>query len=177
MSVNTLAKNEVLSSLEHEEAYSSYIKTILGKVLVTVWDADLEKPAEVLLEGNPRNKDDGSIVKLWTAKEDSFFKRMNRKHFAAGRLIPYKMESVADEKKTVEQASDEELAKIVNLKYMALVAELNKITSVPVLFRMKGIAEDLEKSEKITSVIEKRISELQSAEYTQPKKFEPNKED
>ena len=171
MSSNTvLARNDAINSYENGTPFSSYIKTILGKVLVTVWDNDLGKPVEVLLEGNPRKKDEDSIVKLWNAKDDAFFKRMNLKHFKAGRLIAYKVEDIPEQVKTVEQASDEELAKIVNMKYMALVAELNKIESVPVLFRMRGIAEELEKSEKITSVIEKRISELQDAAYGQTKK-------
>jgi hypothetical protein len=171
-----LARNEVASSYENEFPYSSYTKTILGKVLVTVWDNVLDKPVEVLLEGNPRRKDENSIVKLWSPKEDSFFKRVNRKHFSTGRLIPYRTEDIPSEVKTIEQSTDEELAKIVSLRYMAFVAEINKINSIAVLFRMRGIAEEMDKSAKITAVIEKRISELQNSEYISPKKGEAVKE-
>jgi hypothetical protein len=169
-----LAQNEVYSSIERNEPYSSYIKTILGQVAVTVWDNVLGKPVDVILKGDIKKKDEDCIVKLWDAKEDAFFRRVNRNHFTKGVLIPYKMPANVEPKKTVEQATDEELAKIINSKYMSLVAELNKIESVPVLFRMKNLAEELEKSEKITSVIEKRISELQVAEYIRP---EPEQEE
>ena len=174
---SVLARNEITSSYESEVPYSSYIKTILGKVLVTVWDNVLDKPVEVLLEGNPRKKDENSIVKLWSQKEDSFFKRVNRRHLTKGRLVSYKVEDIPEETKIIEQASDEELTKIVNMKYLGLLAELSKIQSIPVLFRMRGIAEELDKSAKITGVIEKRISELQNAEYVKPNMKPDTKED
>lgn len=163
-----LAKNEIYASMGEGKPYSSYIKTILGQVAVTVWDNVLEKPVDVILRGDPKKKDDDAIVKLWDAKEDSFFKRVNRRHFQKDLLIRYEYPENAEPVKTIGQSTDEELAKIVNSKYLSLVAELNKIESIPTLFRMKGIAEDLDKSEKITSVIEKRISELQEAEYRVP---------
>jgi hypothetical protein len=164
-SSDVLAKNEIYSSMERNEPYSSYIKTILGQVAVTVWDNVLEKPVDVILKGDPKKKEEDSIVKLWDVKEDSFFRRVNRRHFDKGLLVSYTQPQNVEVKKTVEQSSDEELTKIVNSKYMTLVAELNKINSIPVLFRMKGIAEELEKSEKWTATIEKRISEIQAAEY------------
>lgn len=165
MTEEVLVKNEMYALMKDGKPYTAYIKTILGQVAVTVWDNVLEKPVDVILKGDPKKKGDDCIVKLWDAKEDSFFQRMNRGHFAKGNLIAYKVPENVEPKRTVEQSSDEELTKIVNSKYMSLVAELNKIKSIPVLFRMKNLAEELEKSEKITSVIEKRISELQTAEY------------
>lgn len=160
-----LARNEVYSSIEMDKPYKSYIKTILGQVAVTVWDNILDKPVDVILRGNPKKKEEDSIVKVWSPKEDSFFQRMNRKHFTKGVIIPYQMPEKVEAVKTIEQATDEELATIINSRFMALNAQLNKIQSVPVLFRMKNLAEEMDKSNKITSAIEKRISEIQAAQY------------
>lgn len=163
-----LARNEVNASGEMDKPYASYIKTILGQVAVTVWDNVLDKPVDVILKGNPKKKDEDTIVKVWSPKEDGFFQRMNRGHFKRGTIIPYTMPEKVEEVRTIEQSTDEELAKIVNMKFLGLQAKLNEVTSVPVLYRMKVIAEELDKSEKITRAIEKRISELQVAEYIRP---------
>lgn len=171
MSQDVLSKNEIYSAMEANTPYSSYIKTILGQVAVTVWDSTLEKPVDIILNGNPKKKDPGCIVNVWNVKEDAVFKRLNVRLFKKGIIIPYELPVAAPEEKSVEQSTDEELKAIVNSKYMALVAKLNKIESVPVLFRMKGLAEEMDKSAKITEAIEKRISEIQMAEYQklQPK--------
>jgi hypothetical protein len=165
---SVLANNEMTSSMGKDKPYASYIKTILGQAAVVVWDNVLQKPVDVILRGNPKKKEEDCIVKVWDAKEDAFFKRMNRSHFQKGVLIPYDYPVDFEPVKTIEQATDAELLEVVNSKYMSLVAKLNKIESIPVLFRMKGIAEEAEKSEKITAAIEKRISELQTAEYIAP---------
>jgi len=167
---DTLARNELFSSMESERPYASYIKTILGQLGVTVWDNILDKPVEVILKGDPKRKEEGCVVRLWTAKENVFFKRQNLKHFKAGRLIPYNSPQIVEEVSTIAQATDEELSKIVNSKYFSLVNKLNEIDSVAVLFRMLALAEDMDKSEKITKSIQARISELQTVEY--PKRLE-----
>lgn len=172
----TLARNEIYSAIDTDRPYKSYIKTILGQVAVTVWDNLLQKPVDVILKGNPKRKEEDAIVNVWSAREDSFFQRVNRKHFLKGVLIPYDMPVKAEPVKTIEQSTDEELTTIVNSKYMALLAHLNKIESVAVLFRMKMLAEELEKSEKITSAIEKRISELQAVQYANAEGSEEEEE-
>lgn len=163
-----LARNEVFSAMEADTPYASYIKTILGQVAVTVWDSTLDRPVEIILKGNPKKKEEGCIVKTWNVKEDSVFKRLNIRHFKSGTIIPYLVPANAVQEKTIEQSTDDELKKIINSKFMALVNKLNEIDSVAVLFRMRGLAEEMEKSTKITDVIEKRISEVQLAPYTKP---------
>lgn len=171
-----LAQNDLASSYGKDKPYASYIKTILGQVAVTVWDSVLQKPTDVILKGDPKKKDEDCIVNVWDAREDEWFKRSNKGHFSKGVLISFTRSSNYEPVKTIEQSTDAELAEIVNSKYMALVAKLNKIESIPVLFRMKGLAEEMEKSEKITSAIEKRISELQTADYISPKSELPEEE-
>lgn len=165
MDSSVLSRNEVFSKMETGKPYASYAKTILGKVMVTVWDSAMEKPTEVILEGNPKKKEASSIVSVWSEKENSVFKRMNQNHFKKGVIIPYTIPDDVIEEKTIEQSTDEELEAIVNLKYLALVNKLNKVETVPVLSRMLAIAKELDKSAGITGAIEKRISELQVAEF------------
>jgi hypothetical protein len=167
---SVLARNEVNSSMETERPFASYIKTILGKVAVTVWDNTLDKPVDVILEGNPKRAEEGCIVKVWNTREDSVFKRLNVKLFKKGLIIPYTIPEQVQVEKSIEQSTDDELKEIVNSKWMALTNKLNKIDSVPVLFRMKNLAEEMEKSSKVTEAIEKRISEVQLSQYQAPAK-------
>lgn len=166
---STLARNDLFASMESGKPYAAYIKTILGQVAVTVWDNFLEKPVEVILKGDPRKKEEGCIVRLWSAREDLFFKRNNTFQFKKGNIILYKVpeDTPAEQEKTIEQATDEELKTIVNSKFMALTNQLNKINSVAVLYRMLSIATELDKSEKITNPIKARLSELQVKEFPQ----------
>lgn len=164
-----LARNEVFSAMESDTPYASYIKTILGQVAVTVWDSTLDKPTEIILNGNPKKKEEGCIVKTWNVKEDSVFKRLNIRHFKSGTIIPYQVPANSTPERTIEQSTDDELKEILNSKYLSLINKLNKIDSVAVLFRMRGLAEDMEKSSKIIDAIEKRISEVQLASYEKPK--------
>ena len=174
---STLARNELYSSMETGKPYAAYIKAILGQVAVTVWDNILDKPVDVILKGNPNRKEDGCVVKVWSDKENVFFRRTNKRHFDKGTLRSYEVPEEAHEVPTIEQASDEELKKIVNFKYLALLHKLSEINSIPVLFRMVSLAEDMEKSEKITRVIQARISELQVSEYPKVLEVEINPED
>jgi hypothetical protein len=162
----TLAKNDLFASMEHGKPFASYIKTILGKVAVTTWDNFLGKPVDVILQGDPRRKDVDCIVNVWSEKENAFFKRANTRHFKKGTIIPYTAPEVVEEEKAIEQFTDAELEEIVKMKYQGFLHKVNKIESVPVLFRMKTIAEDIERHKYIPP-IEVRISELQAAEFPQ----------
>ena len=161
---DVLARNQ-LSVVEEGKPYASYIKTILGRAGVNVWDRFTNTPAYVILDGDPRRKDEHAIVDVWNAKEDAFFRRNNQRQFERGVIIPYTRPENSATETPIEQYSDEQLTEIVNSKFLGLQAKLNKIDSVAVLFRMITIADDLDKSSKITDAIQARISELQLAEY------------
>ncbi len=168
MSENDVVGRNELFSLD-EKPYATYIKTILGQVGINVWDRFTNTPAYTILKGDPRRSDEGSIVDVWSQKEDAYFRRNNARHFEKGVLRVYHRPENAAVEVAIEQFSDEQLKEIVNLRFIALQAKLNKIESVPVLFRMLTIARDLDKSEKITKPIEARISEIQRAEVEKPR--------
>ena len=167
MSDDVLARNE-LYTFDEAKPYASYKKTILGRVGVTVWDRFTNQPAYAILRGDPRRNEEGGIVDVWSPKEDAFFRRNNQRHFDRGVLIPYTRPQNVVKETPIEQFTDEQLREIISSKFISLVAKLNKIESVPVLFRIKSLAEDMDKSEKIMNAINSRISDLQMAEY-QPK--------
>lgn len=168
MSNENLIRSDVFAAMnDGGQPFKVYAKTILGKVLVRYWDNFTGTPAEALLTGDPRKHDEGCLVQVWDEKGDAYFKRMNKRHFEDGTLISYTVKPVVEAEKPIEQYSDEELKEIVNSKFMALTNKLNKITSIAVLFRMRALAEEENKSAKITGAIESRISEIQSGEYSQ----------
>lgn len=167
MNNDVLARNE-LYAFDENKPFASYMKTILAQVGITVWDRFTNQPTETILKGDPRRKEEGCIVDVWSPKEDAFFRRQNARHFRNGILIPYKRPEDVVEEVPVEQYSDEQLRDLINLKFAALNKRLNDITSEAVLFRMRSLADEMEKSEKIIAAIEKRISDVQLVDY-QPK--------
>lgn len=144
--------------------YKSYIKTILGKVFVTALDPVTGEKTGVLLKGDPSKKADEAIVDTWDEKSDLYFRRANKRHFTTGMIREF-TRTVVEEERQIEQYSDEELAEIINSKFLAFKATLDKTESIAVLYRMEKVASDLEKSDKILEVIRKRISEVQLQEY------------
>lgn len=157
-------RNIINSAMYGGSPLKSYIKTILGKVYVTVWDSFTGGPEGVILFGDPRKGDDTCVVDIWTEEEDYYFRTKNKRHLQTGDVILYTRKTEVKER-TVEEFTDEELTEILNKKYFALQNVLNSTTSVAVLFRIRSLAEKLEKSDKIMSAIDGRISEVQAEEY------------
>jgi len=166
-SATIMGRNEMYSNMNGGKPFSTYKKTILALAKVTVWDNFLESPTEILLKGDPRKNDEGCLIDVWTEKEKVFFERMNKNHFTSGVLIPYQRPVVEESTvKSIEQYSDDELREVVSSKFLAFQATLNKINTISVLFRIKSLAEEADKSEKIMKAIEARISEIQNTEFT-----------
>lgn len=160
----TLARNELYAGMDNDKPHASYIKTILGKVAVTVWDNFLDKPVDVVLHGDPRRKDSDCIVNVWSEKENAFFKRANVRHFNKGVLISYQVPEAKVQERGVEQSSDEELSAMLKLKFLAFQQKINNIESIAVLYRILNLAQESDRL-KYASHVEKRISELQVTEF------------
>lgn len=159
------ARNELNSAIEGKKPLKSYIKTELGKVHVIAWDTFLDTPVGLLLEGDPRKRDDTCIIDMWSEKEDSFFQKMNRTHFERGTIIPFERKEEV-RVKTVEESTDEELKEILSKPFLSLQSVLNKTESVALVFRLLALAQEMEKSSAVIKTIESRLSELQSTEDT-----------
>lgn len=166
------AQNEVFANMADGKPLKSYKKVVLGKLLLRIWDSMSNVATEKIFSGDPR-KGDETVFDVYSEREKVYFERMNQAHFKSGSLIEYKRPEAPQEVvRTFEQYTDEELADIVNSRFLSLQSTLNKIESIAVLFRIKNLASEFEKSEKIIRAIEARISELQAAEFS-PKKPAP----
>lgn len=157
-------RNMANSAIHGGKPLTSYVKTILGKVYVTVWDSFENQPVGMILEGDPRKGDESCIVDIWSKEEDFYFKSKNKRHLQTGDVISYERKQ-EERERTVEEYSDEELSAIVNSKFFTLQNVLNNTESIAVLFRIKGLAQEMEKSDKLIKAIEARISEVQANEF------------
>lgn len=158
----------IFSAMNTGKPLKSYIKTILGKVYVTVWDTMVNQPVGLLLSGDPRKHEDSTIIDLWSEQELVFFKRMNQRHLQEGTVIEYVSKAEEEKELPLEACSDEELEKIIKSPFLKLQNILNKTQSLPFVFRIKNMATDLDVSEKIIRAIEARIAELQALEFKSP---------
>jgi hypothetical protein len=142
--------------------YSAYVKTIPGKVAITVFDPFSNKVEGRILVGNPK-KDKSAVINLWSAQEDMFFKQKNDRHLREGTLIPYiAMEEIPEtESEKLNKASDEELMALLTGRFYTLKYGVEKMTSVAPIYRLLTMAKELEKSEKIIKFLEGRLASLE----------------
>src|SRR3990172_2926978 len=142
-----------------------YKKTILGKVYVTALNPFSDEPEGIILQGNPANPDelDEQVVEIWDERQDLFFRKINKKHFEAGRLI--ELAKVFEEPRSPNEVSDEELDRILGLRFFSFKNRIEKFTEEAPLFRLINRARDVDKSEKIVKHLEETLSKVQ---YKQP---------
>ena len=173
--MNNAERNLVSSALHSGKPLKSYIKKILAKVYVTVWNSFENVPEGILLYGDPKKQEDTAIVDIWSPEEDYYFKLKNKNHLQTGTIIEF-VRKDEEPVKTVEAYSDEELEALLNekfKKFFSLQNLLNETNSVALLFRIKNMAQDQERSDKIIKAIEARIAEVQQSEYkTMPQTIE-----
>lgn len=161
-----LLDSSVYSLMQTGKPYKSYIKTILGKVYVTVLNPFTGEPEGKIIKGNPKGKDkDDCIVDFWSEIEDAFFRRMNKRHLEAGELIPYTRKEEAVSERSPNDLTEEELDELLTSRFMTLQHRVNRMTSVSPVFRLIERARELEKSEKIIKFLEGKLSELQLQDY------------
>lgn len=157
--------NEIFSAMIGGNPIKTYKKTILGRVYVTALNmiTGTPTPEGVILDGDPRKNEPGSMFDIFSLQEDYFFKKMNKRHFDAGILIEFKRTETPRER-TIEEFSDEELKALIMKPHLALLATLNSTKSVATLFRIEALASELGKSEKVMTTIRSRLSEVQESQ-------------
>jgi hypothetical protein len=154
--------HNIYSAMQTGKPFKTYKKTVLGRVYVSAIDPFNEQPTGVMLYGDPKRNDESCFIDMWSERDDLFFKKMNKVHFSSGYIIETVRKEQTVVETPIEQYSDEQLKAVVNYKFLALQARLNKINSDVVLYRMLDLAREMDKSEKITRVIEARLSEISS---------------
>ena len=160
-----MEQGSVYSLMQTGTPYKSYIKTILGKLYVNIWDSFTNKPIGIIIQGNPKTEDiESCIVDVWSEQEDVYLKRTNKRHFDTGYLIEYKRIEKTKEK-SPNDLTDDELNSLLNSKFLTLQSAVNKMTSVAPIFRMIEMAKEQEKSQKIITFLEGKLSAIQLQEY------------
>lgn len=156
---------DIYAAMQDGQPIRRYKKTILGKVHVTILNPFNDEPQEVILTGNPDKKSDlpDMLVEIWSNKADIFFRRVNRSHFQAGRLVEIK--EVPTPPKSPNDVSDKELEEILGMRFLAFKAKLDAFTDEAPVFRLLNKARELEKSEKLIKHIEEKLSSLQMEPY------------
>lgn len=157
-----LTNVDTFSAMQEGEPLARFRKTILGKVHVLALDPFLGEPTELLLEGDPNKGQPESFIELWSQKELSFFQRVNRKHFEAGRLV--EMGKVPEAPVSPNQITDEEIDEILGKPFLALDKKLEKFTSTAPISRFLDRARELEKSEKVIKRITEALQLLEQGE-------------
>lgn len=146
--------------------YKTYKKTILGKVYVVALDPFSGQPTGYLMYGDPKRNDESCFISVGTREEDNFFRSNNKVHFKKGFLIESTRVIPEVTDVPVEQFSDEQLKNVINKKFLALQAWLNKVSSEIVIMRMVDLAVEMDKSAAIIRALEARLSEIQSLDVT-----------
>jgi hypothetical protein len=148
------------SAMQQGKPYSSFKKTILGKLFVKVLDPFRREPSNIILKGSG----DNCVIDAWTIEEDLYIRRSNPEHIRNGYLIPYTRKETTEVVDNVNNLSDEEMINLLDSKFLALQAKVKKMTSVAPIFRLLEVARGLEKSEKIIKYLEGELARIQLAE-------------
>lgn len=154
---------EVLERMQTDEPIAVYIKAIVGKVGVIVFNPLTQRPEERVLEGDPRdstkNRDD-MTVKIYDEASHIFFKNLNRRSLMKGKIVPYKTEGINID--MTNAISDEQIDEILSQPFFTLMNRMNEFTSVVPVQRILIRAKELNKSFKTIQRIEAKLSEMQA---------------
>ncbi len=148
------------SAMQQGKPYSSFKKTILGKLFVKVLDPFSREPSNIILQGSGES----GIIDTWSIEEDLYIKRSNPVHIKNGYLIQFTRKDDVVVEDNFNNLSDDEMIDLLSSKFLALQAKVKKMTSVAPIFRMLEIARGLEKSEKIIKYLEGELARVQLAE-------------
>ena len=164
MSENTVSP-DAFAKMQIGKPIAVFKKAILGKVEVSVVNPFNGIPEPVILYGNPSKNSEGCFVEVWSQMEEAYFERQNKSLFKQGYLVKLEEKEKPLEKggvkKSYEGFTKEIIEKLVTAPYMKFKKDLNEIDSVPILYRVLEVAEELERPEKTMNNIRQRLTEVQ----------------
>jgi hypothetical protein len=106
--------------------------------------------------------------------EEAYFERQNKSLFKQGYIVKLEEKEKPLEKGGVEKSYEgitrEKIEELVTSPYMKFKKDLNEIDSVPVLYRILEVAEELERPEKTMTNIRQRLTEVQQKDIQPPVK-------
>ena len=148
------------------EVQEQYVKACVGRLAIQRIDPFTGREETVILKGdvtNPEVDKDEITVLLYTDLDAQWFKRANKKLIERGLLVPDTTK--AREAFLVNSISDDEIEKVLSEPFFSLKAKLDKFTSPTPVDRIRRKAKLMNKTVGTVNAIEKRLAELQEAEF------------
>lgn len=159
-------KVNIYVAMAEGKPYKSFIKTIFGKVYVTVLSVEDEtKAVGHILYGNPKSKEDSCIWDVWSEKQYQVFKRLNAEHLKRGAIVEYTRpsEDIEETKeRSIVEYSDEELLKeVLSVPYMKFQKLVNSMDQLALVYRLHQLATDNDKPGRYVELLSSKLAELQ----------------
>ena len=158
---------DVISLMSTDTPVAVYAKAkgFLGLIYIKTFNSITNEVDEFHLEGNPNDPDcDTNFVELWSEQEHAFFKRANKYHLNEGSVIRTDKKRPSKIKQSANNRPDKFLEALVSKPFMALKAEVEKMTTEAALLRVIQFAEDAQRPEKTMDYLRGRLSLIQSGE-------------
>jgi len=160
----------IFDRMQTDKPIFTYIKTIVGKLGVVVWDHMEDKPTERILEGDPRDPKvdlEKITVKLWDEVTRRYFENTNRRNIEAGKLVPYTSDTHL-EIQMVNALSDAEIEEILGQPFFTLDNKLKELTSTVPVKRILEKAVAMNRPIGTINRIKARIEEIQEEQGMEP---------
>lgn len=161
---------EILEEIQRKaiagEVQEQYVKACVGRLAVQRIDPFTGREETIILRGDvtdPKADKEGYTVSLYTNLDAEWFKRANKGHIRRGALV-------LDTPKVIEELlinsiTDEEIERVLSEPFFTLKAKLDKFTSPIPVQRILRKAKLMNKTVGTVAAIEKRLAELQEAEF------------
>lgn len=156
---------EARVAFEENKPFIQYRKATIGKISIRTIDPLTGDEVEKIIEGTPGiNK---CLIPMWSAFEDTYFKRNNDYHFKQGNLIVNDSSVAMEEEESpiINNISDEEIKSALSDKFFTVKNILDKLTSVTPVQRMLAIAEEMNRPIGTINAIKAKLSKLQEEEF------------
>jgi hypothetical protein len=162
-------RKEVIDAMRTgTDPYATYKKAILGRVLVKYLDPIRMTPEDAVLKGNPNDPDEEELwsFKIWSAEEDTYFKRENKTHLREGTIVPYRYEEKIDI--SINQVSDDEIELILQKPFFALKNKLAEFTSPVPVRRFLLAAERMNRPVGTVNYIKEVLEDMETKDVVAP---------
>ena len=155
---------DVLEKMQTDEPLYIYMKAVISRVQVIVFNPITGKPEERILKGDPNDQKadkDEMIVKIYDEPSHLYFKNINKKVIEEGLVAPYK--EALKQVNMINAITTEEIDDILSQPFFTLKNRIEKFTSSTPMQRILVRALELNKPVGTITYIEQKISEMQTS--------------
>lgn len=154
---------KIFDRMQSGEPVAVYVKTIVGKLGVVVWNHFENKPDYRILEGDPRDPDvdlENITIKLWSDVDKTYFLNSNKEHVLEGKLSETEAGKLP-ELVTSNMLTEREIEEILGQPFFTLDNKLKELTSDVPVRRILEKAVEMNRPIKTINHIKARLVEIQ----------------